>query len=170
MREVHLTPPDVVYENEASIDLGGRVVRLDHYSAGHTLGDQVVSIPAQGVVILGDLLESRSFPIMPWFPDLNDTDVDPTHWREILRTVSREKPTVVIPGHGKVGTVKDIDDLAAHMDLVRHEVIRRCDAGDELAKIQKELTPVLVAQHPDWDLKDWIPMEIMVNHTRLCAK
>lgn len=169
MRDVRLTMPDVVYEHEVSIDLGGRIVRLRHDRAAHTLGDQVISIPAQGVVILGDLLETRSFPIMPWFPELNDTDVDPLGWREVLRSVSQDHPTVVIPGHGRVGTGRDVEALAAHMDVVQREVTRRCEAGADFATIQRELTPVLVAQHPDWDLKEWIAMELQVYHTRLCA-
>jgi len=95
--------------------------------------------------------------------------VDPLGWREVLRSVSQDHPTVVIPGHGRVGTGRDVEALAAHMDVVQREVTRRCEAGADLATIQRELTPVLVAQHPDWDLKEWIAMELQVYHARLCA-
>lgn len=170
MKDVRLTMPDVVYDTEAEIDLGGRVVKLSYYQAAHTLGDQVISVPAQGVVIMGDLLETKSFPIMPWFPDLADTDVDPLNWREIFRKVAATNPKVVIPGHGRIGTVADLNEAAQHMDVAREEVARRCAAGNDLATIQKELTPILEAQHPDWDLKDWIAMEVQVYYERLCRK
>lgn len=170
MKDVRFAMPDVVYDTEAEIDLGGRVVKLNAYGAAHTLGDQVVSVPGQGVVILGDMLETRSFPIMPWFPELADTDVDPLNWREIFRKVAATNPRVVIPGHGRIGTAADLDAAARHMDVAREEVSRRCAAGNALADIQKELTPVLEAQHPDWDLKDWIGMEIQVYYERLCRK
>ena len=168
MKDVRLVAPDVVYDNEAQIDLGERIVKLNYYQAAHTLGDQVVSIPAQGVVILGDLLETRSFPIMPWFPELEDTDVDPLNWREIFRKVAATNPRVVIPGHGPIGNADDLAAAARHMDFARSEVMQRCAAGTPLAQIQKELAPILAAQHTNWDLQDWIGMEIQVYHERLC--
>lgn len=169
LKDVRFVAPDIVYEREAAIDLGGRIVRLNYYGPAHTLGDQVISVPEQGVVILGDLLETKSFPIMPWFADIQDMDVDPSNWREIFRTVERSNPKVVIPGHGRVGTGADVIAAAKHLDTVREEVTRRCAAGQDLPTIQRELTPVLRAQHPDWDLSDWIAGEIQVFHTRLCA-
>jgi len=170
MKDVNFVEPDITYDNEASIDLGGRVVKLNYYQAAHTLGDQVISIPEQGVVILGDLLETNSFPIMPWFPDLQDIDVDPLNWREIFRKVAASNPKIVIPGHGNIGTGADLAASAQHMDFAREEVAKLCAAGKLLPDIQKELTPVLTAQHPDWDLKDWIGMEIQVYYERLCRK
>lgn len=169
LKGVQFVMPDVVYEREAEIDLGGRVVKLSYHQPAHTLGDQVISVPEQGVVILGDLLETNSFPIFPWFPDIQDTDVDPLNWREILRMVERSNPKIVIPGHGRVGTVADVVEAGRHLDAVREAVIQRCAAGHELATIQAELTPVLRTQHPDWQLQDWISKEIEVYQTRLCA-
>jgi len=169
LKDVRFVAPDIVYEREAEIDLGGRIVRLSHHGRAHTQGDQVVSVPAQGVVILGDLLETRSFPIMPWFPEIGDMDVDPLNWREIFRAVALGHPKVVIPGHGRVGTEADLAEAARHLDVVRAEVTRRCAAGQDLPTMQKELVPILRAQHPDWDLPQWIPGEIQVHHARLCA-
>lgn len=170
MKGVKLVTPDIVYDSEAQIDLGGRVVKLNYYKPAHTLGDQVISIPAQGVVILGDLLETQSFPIMPWFPELSDTDVNPANWREIFRNVAATNPVVVIPGHGQVGTAADLDEAARHMDFASKEVTQRCAAGNDLSSIKRDLTPILIAQHPDWDLKDMIPMEIQAYYERLCRR
>jgi glyoxylase-like metal-dependent hydrolase (beta-lactamase superfamily II) len=170
MKDVRLVTPNVVYDNEAEIDLGGRVVKLNYYGPAHTLGDQVISVPSQGVVILGDLLETKSFPIMPWFPDLADTDVDPLNWREIFRKVLATQPAIVIPGHGRIGTAASIETAAAHLDSVREVVAQRCSAGKDLASLQNELTPTLEAQHPDWELKDWIAMEIQAYYERLCPR
>jgi len=170
LKDVHFVMPDVVYERETTLDLGGRVVKLSYHQPAHTLGDQVISVPAQGVVILGDLLETKSFPIFPWFPEIEDTDVDPLNWREIFREVERSNPKVVIPGHGRVGTLTDLVEAGRYMDVVHDEVTRRCAAGQNLATMQKEMTPELRAQHPDWDLQDWIAKEIQVYHVRLCGE
>lgn len=168
MKDIRLVTPEVVYDTEAEIDLGGRVVKLNYYGPAHTLGDQVISVPAQGIVILGDLLETDSFPIMPWFPDLADTDVDPLNWREIFRKVLATHPEIVIPGHGRIGKAASIETAAAHLDSTREAVAQGCATGKDLASLRKELTPILEAQHPDWELKDWIAMEIQAYYERLC--
>lgn len=168
INEVSLATPDIVYDTEAQIDLGGRIVKLNYYYPAHTLGDQVVSIPAQGVVILGDLLETQSFPIMPWFPELSDTDVNPANWREIFRKVAATHPAIIIPGHGHIGTIADLEETAHHMDFVNKAVTEQCAAGNDLPAIQQDLTPTLIAQHPEWDLKEMIGMEIQAYYERLC--
>lgn len=168
MKNLQLVTPDIVYDNEAEIDLGGRVVKLNYYGIAHTLGDQVVSIPKQGVVILGDLLETKSFPIMPWFPELADTDVNPANWREIFRKVAATNPQVVIPGHGHIGTAADLDVAAQHMDFASQAVTQRCAAGDDLPTIQRDLKPLFIAQHPDWSVQEMIGMEIQAYYERQC--
>ncbi|WP_431257505.1 MBL fold metallo-hydrolase [Roseateles chitinivorans] len=169
LKDVEFVPPDIIYEREAQIDLGGRLVRLESVGPAHTLGDQVVSVPSEGVVILGDLFETNSFPIMPWFPQIQDTDVDPIRWRAIFRSVEQSAPTVVIPGHGRIGALADLQAAAEHLDFVSKEVSARCAAGQDLAAMQSELTPILKAQHPGWDLSNWIAGEIQVFHRRLCS-
>jgi len=170
LKDVRFVTPDIVFDHETEIDLGGRIVKLSYQQRAHTLGDQVVSVPAQGVVILGDLLETRSFPIVPWFPEIEDTDVDPINWREIVRKAEQSHPKVVIPGHGRVGTAADLAALGRHMDLVRTEVAQRCSSGQDLARIQEELAPLLRAQQPDWHLPEWIANGIQAWHARLCGK
>ena len=118
---------------------------------------------------VGLALETKSFPILPWIPEIEDTDVDPLNWRETFRQVERSNPKVVIPGHGSIGTLTDLVEAGRHMAVVRDEVTRRCAAGQNLATMQREMTPLLRAQHPDWDLQDWIANEIQVYRARLCG-
>ncbi|REG86631.1 MBL fold metallo-hydrolase [Marinomonas pollencensis] len=169
MKEVKFVKPDVLYDGQASIDLGGRTVKLNYYGPAHTLGDQVISVPDQGVYILGDLLETESFPIMPWFPEMSETDVDPENWRTILHNIATTKPTVVVPGHGPVGTAADINALIHHMDKATAEVKTLCANGVGIKDIQKQVTPLLIAQQPTWLLQDWIPMELQADYAHLCG-
>src|SRR5690242_18805301 len=72
---VELVEPHVVYDGGADLDLGGRLVRLRSHGPAHSRGDQVIYLPAEGVLFTGDLVETRLFPIFPFFPP-HDTDVD----------------------------------------------------------------------------------------------
>jgi hypothetical protein len=67
--------------------------------------------------------------------------------------------------------------LTAFEIAVRHGSFARAASelavtggANDLSSIQRDLTPVPIAQHPDWDLKDMIPMEIQAYYERLCRR
>ena len=66
LAEVVLDPPDRVFTDAATLDLGGREIRLAYLGRGHTDNDIVVSIPDADVLCAGDLLENGA---PPWFGD-----------------------------------------------------------------------------------------------------
>ena len=66
LAEVVLDPPDRVFADAATLDLGGREIRLAYLGRGHTDNDIVVSIPDADVLCAGDLLENGA---PPWFGD-----------------------------------------------------------------------------------------------------
>ena len=80
---------------------------------------------------MGDLLVTKNHP------DL--TDGDPHTWLNILDKVKALEPTRLIPGHGKMGTVKDITTLQRYikdlLNVAEHERItsKRVDASQPLA-------------------------------------
>lgn len=88
--EIELLPPDLTFSDRLTLDLGdGREVRL-HHLPGHTRGDVVVHLPADGVIATGDLLDALPFGGHgnpdAWIPSLNR--LDHLGW------------TVAVPGHG----------------------------------------------------------------------
>ena len=94
LAEVTIRPPDRTVHTDATLDVGGRAVRLCHLGRGHTDGDLVVLIPDADVVVAGDLVE-ESGP-----PDFGDAY--PLEWPETLAALDRllSPATVVLPGHG----------------------------------------------------------------------
>jgi glyoxylase-like metal-dependent hydrolase (beta-lactamase superfamily II) len=91
---VVLDPPDRVFADAATLDLGGREIRLAYLGRGHTDNDIVVSIPDADVLCAGDLLENGA---PPWFGDGFPMDWPATAERILAMTGDR---TVVSPGHG----------------------------------------------------------------------
>ena len=75
-----IVSPDETYDGASStLDLGGRQVELRTWGLAHTRGDQVVWLPDEKIVFVGDLAEERIFPIFPWFPP-DDADLDAARW------------------------------------------------------------------------------------------
>jgi glyoxylase-like metal-dependent hydrolase (beta-lactamase superfamily II) len=92
--EVVLDPPDQLFSDAASVDLGGREIRLAYLGRGHTDNDIVVSVPDADVLCAGDLLENGA---PPYFGDGYPMDWPATV--EAMLALVGER-TVVVPGHG----------------------------------------------------------------------
>lgn len=148
--------PDRTYADRFRLDLGGRVVDIYSGHAGHTRGDQIIHVPDMKAVFMGDLLETASFPIFPWYPDIGDTDVSPAKWLATLRWAAALDPEIVVPGHGPVGTKADLLGLARYIASVRDDVRARCATAGSVADLRGALEPELKAKHPDWHLSEWV--------------
>jgi glyoxylase-like metal-dependent hydrolase (beta-lactamase superfamily II) len=152
---VELVPPHVVYDGAADLDLGGRLVQLRTWGLAHTRGDQVVVLPAEGILFTGDLIENRFFPIFPFFPP-HDTDVDGHRWIGVLEELQRLGPRIVVPGHGGVGDASLIAATHEYLTLLRSETKRLADEGKDADAIIATLEPQLRARYPDWAASEWI--------------
>jgi glyoxylase-like metal-dependent hydrolase (beta-lactamase superfamily II) len=155
---VELVEPDELYDGELALDLGGTAVELREFGLAHTRGDQVVFLPEQRVLFTGDLVETRLFPIFPWFPP-DDVDVSGSRWIEVLRRLEKLRPEVVVPGHGEVGGPELIREVRAYLEDVRGRVRTAAD-GRSAEEVKAELEPEIRAAYPTWDAPEWIPFAI----------
>jgi len=163
---VELVEPDEVYEDRTSFDLGGIEVELHHFGPAHTRGDQVVFLPETRVLFTGDLVETRLFPIFPWFPP-DDADVDGSRWIEVLGRLEALEPEVVVPGHGEVGGPELIREVRSYLEDVRGRVRDAAEAGASLDEITAALEPRIRADYASWDAPEWIGFAIACFHARL---
>jgi glyoxylase-like metal-dependent hydrolase (beta-lactamase superfamily II) len=152
---VELVEPQIVYDGSADISLGDTVAQLRTYGLAHTHGDQVVFLPEQRVLFTGDLVESRCFPIFPWFPP-DDADVDGDRWIEVLETLERLEPALVVPGHGELGGAEVVATALAFLRELRDETRRLADGGASEDDAAAELDRSMRARHPDWSQPEWI--------------
>jgi glyoxylase-like metal-dependent hydrolase (beta-lactamase superfamily II) len=161
-----LTLPDVVYDGpSAEIDLGGRVVRLLTWGLAHTGGDQVVHLPAEGILFGGDLFETRMFPIVPWFPP-DDTDVDGSRWIDVLGKVIDVGAATIVPGHGEVTDATLVSDVRDYLAWVRGEASRLKAAGVSADDAVAELEPVALERWSTWENPEWIGFAVRCFHDR----
>jgi glyoxylase-like metal-dependent hydrolase (beta-lactamase superfamily II) len=152
---VELATPDVVYDREYDLDLGGRIVQLRAAGRAHSRGDQIVTVPDAGVMFTGDLVEAGQFAIFPWFPP-HDTDVSGTRWLAVMQRLAAQRPRVVVPGHGDVGGPQLLADVRDYLQLLRDETWARRDSAMSEQTIAEELQALMIARHPEWAGQEWI--------------
>jgi glyoxylase-like metal-dependent hydrolase (beta-lactamase superfamily II) len=105
--EVTLIPPTITFGSTLTIDLGGVTVEL-HHLPGHTPDCLVALIPAWGVLLAGDTVETP-------FPIVNDGAALP-RWIDLLaRWANDERVTTVIPCHGEIGDRSLIERNIAYL-------------------------------------------------------
>jgi glyoxylase-like metal-dependent hydrolase (beta-lactamase superfamily II) len=95
--EVVLTSPTVLVGDEATLDLGDRLVELRHLGRGHTDNDLVLHLPDVDLWLAGDLLEESG-------PPCYGSGCFPLEWPGTVgHLLDLVQPgDVVLPGHGAV--------------------------------------------------------------------
>ena len=164
LKEVKLVSPDVVFEHEAEIDLGDMPVRLLHFGAAHTRGDNFVFLPKQRILFAGDVVVNRFFPILP------DGDASGSNWILVLDQLESLGPATIVPGHGAVGDAKLIGAMREYLVGLRTRVAGLHRQGEPLEKIEATLIPETRAKYKDWDNPNWIKNAIENFHPELARK
>ena len=124
--------PDVVYNDEMTLDLGGVTARLFWLGAAHTLGDEFVYVEPDGVLFSGDIVQSKMIPSLP------STDSNPRNWLRILDQLERLKPRHVVPNHGALGTGSLIGEqrtLLSEMQTRVAQLKREGKSADQVADL-----------------------------------
>jgi glyoxylase-like metal-dependent hydrolase (beta-lactamase superfamily II) len=105
---VELRAPTRVFRSTLELDLGDLTVRLEHLP-GHTADECVAWIPAWGVLLAGDAIETP-------LPVVNDAGAVPD-WKDALRRWrNAEGLALVIPSHGRIGGREVVDATIAYLD------------------------------------------------------
>jgi glyoxylase-like metal-dependent hydrolase (beta-lactamase superfamily II) len=87
-----LTWPNLVFNEELSVFLGKREVKLFHLGAGHTAGDIVAWVPDAEVMFSGDLVEFHSACYCG--------DAQLRDWPGTLDMIAGFSPKALVPGRG----------------------------------------------------------------------
>src|SRR6266700_7254775 len=88
---VVLRPPDVIFNQEATIDLGGVTARLLWFGGAHTKGDELTFVEPDRTLISGDVVQNKTMPNM--FGDGGT----PASWLAVLEKVAALNAAHVLP-------------------------------------------------------------------------
>ncbi len=94
--------PNKTFEGEFEIKEGDKYLKIIQ-TDGHTKGSCFVYVPDESIIIAGDLLFSEEIPYF------GDTTADPYLWVEAYQTMIGLSPVKIIPGHGPVTDVKQME-------------------------------------------------------------
>lgn len=135
-RNMVVMAPNVTFDRELDVSLGGRDVQLKFLGLGNTKGDVVVYLPKEKILITGDLLDHPVPYLGGGFPfELVST----------LREMALLYAETIVPGHGDVlkgeegrAYIKLVADFVETVsDEVRKETYRLGNGSGNLEAVQK---------------------------------
>jgi glyoxylase-like metal-dependent hydrolase (beta-lactamase superfamily II) len=143
LADVKLRTPDVLFDGEMKLDLGGVTARLFCLGQAHTSGDMLIFVEEDSVLIPGDIVQSKLFPIMPEESSMKG-------WIAVLDKLAPLKPRLIVPDHGELGDgslIAKEKAMLVEMQGRALELKRQGKSGEEAGKL---LTAELHAKHPDF--------------------
>ncbi len=138
--EVKLVLPDVTFDSEMTIHLGGREVRLAYLGPGQQAGDTFVFFPHARMVFTTGMFGPRSMPNMAFTPSVET-------WLKLLDQLAAMDVDKILPAHGDVSTGKDVKELAA---MLADEYATVKDAIAKGMSLDDALKTLKFPQYKDW--------------------
>lgn len=150
LQDVKPRPPDILFDREVKLDLGGVIARLFLVGPGHTRGDTAIYIEEDKVLFTGDVVVNRFFPIFP------DKDASGKNWLAVLDRFAALQPRSVVPGHGEVGDAGLVTAEQSYLKALRSRAAELKAQGKSPKDAADLLTTEFKMKYPNWDNPGWI--------------
>ncbi len=144
LQDVKVRPPDMTFDKEATLDLGGVTARLFWLGPAHTRGDELIFVREDSVLIPGDIVQDKIVPNMP-----ND-EASPKNWIAILDKLELLNPRFVVPDHGALGDGSLIAKEKAFLVDVQQRSLELKRKGTSVDEAGKIVTAEVKTKYPDW--------------------
>lgn len=117
-----LVLPTMTFGDHMVIHDGEREIQLWHPGfPGHTVGDAVAFLPKDRVLFAGDLAFHYVTPLA--------FQGHIGNWIKAVDQLLTYEADVIVPGHGPIGTKRELRRVRDYLALVRREARKRFDAG-----------------------------------------
>ena len=156
LQNIKFRAPDLLFDSEAKLDLGGVTVRLFYIAPAHTKGDELIFVEEDSVLIPGDIVQKDIFPIMP------NADASFKGWLVNLDRVEALHPKIIVPDHG--ASVVDASQIAtqrAYLQALQARAMELKKQGVSAEDAGKTITAELKAKNPDWPNPNNIAGEVL---------
>jgi glyoxylase-like metal-dependent hydrolase (beta-lactamase superfamily II) len=141
---VTLRTPDVVFDNEATLDLGGVTARLMWLGEAHTKGDELIFVEPDETLISGDVVQNKVVPGI--FGDGGT----PGSWLSVLDKLTRLHVQHVLPDHSAVGDGSLVATERTFINDLRTQALDLKRQGVSAEEAGRRLGAAFKMKYPDW--------------------
>jgi glyoxylase-like metal-dependent hydrolase (beta-lactamase superfamily II) len=141
---VVLRPPDVTFDQEATVDLGGVTARLLWFGGAHTKGDELTFVEPDRTLVSGDVVQNKTMP------NIFGDGGTPATWLAVLDKVDALNAAHVLPDHSPPGDGSLVAAERSLISEIRTRALALKGQGISAEDAGKQITAELKTQHPDW--------------------
>lgn len=125
--------PTITVQDRFTLHRGKRTIAVRYFGRGHTSGDLVVELPAERILVTGDLV---IWPV----PYVGSPQSHPRDWSKTLLGLVSLRPQAIVPGHGPVlrddSYLKQMSELFA---FIAHHVDKEVTGGATLEQTRSHI-------------------------------
>lgn len=144
LRDVSYPTPDILFDNNYVLDLGGLTVRLIQTGPLHTRGDTLILIEEESVLFSGDVLMQEVFP------SFDAENGSYANWLRALDEISVLNPEIIVGAHGGVGEKALVSDWKQLLTSVAESVGRLKAEGLSQSQASRSLLDKIREKYPQW--------------------
>jgi cyclase len=159
MSRLSINAPSVTLDDAVRIQDGQQEVRILYLGKGHTDGDVVVYLPAAKIAFVGDLFFNEAIP------NVQDASIVP--WMKTLAEVLKLDADQFVPGHGAIGSRKDVQNFLAYLETLQSLVKKAVERGDSLEQATRDI--VLPQKYAAYRFQNFFPSNVQKMYAELKA-
>ena len=133
--------PQITFNDELTIHLGGKTVELTYVGRNHTDNSIVMRFPDEGVLFAVDFVPIK---VLPW-RDLRDSYFP--DWIESLKRVEAMDFEILAPAHDELGNKADVRAVRHYMEDLHGDVSEALEEGQSLEEMKNTIT---LEAYKDW--------------------
>ncbi len=144
LSDVKLRTPDILYTDEAKVDLGGATVRLLWFGGAHTKGDELIFVEPDRTLVSGNVVQNKTVP------NIANDGGTPASWLAVLDRIAALNVLHVLPDHSAAGDGSLVTQEKAFITDIRTRAQALKKQGVSAADAGKQISMELKAKYHDW--------------------
>jgi glyoxylase-like metal-dependent hydrolase (beta-lactamase superfamily II) len=143
--------PDITFEKDMTLDLGGVKARLFWLGQAHTKGDEMIEVKPDDTLISGDIVQNKMVPNLP------DDNASMKGWVDILSQLRPMKFKYVVPDHGALGDGSLVEQDFQFFTELQAGALKLKKQGKSADDAGAALLAEFKTKFPDWPNLSAIP-------------
>ena len=139
-----LPEPDITFDREARIDLGGVTARLVWFGGAHTKGDELTFVEPDRTLVSGDVVQNKVVP------NIFGDGGTPSSWLAVLDQVAELHALHVLPDHSAPGDGSLVEAEKNFISDLRTSALELKRKGVSAEDAGKQLSAEFKTKYPDW--------------------
>ena len=148
---VKFRTPDITFDKEITLDLGGVTARLFWMGPAHTQGDEMIDVEPDSTLIPGDIVQNKLVPNAP------DDHSSVKGWVQILAQLRPMHFKYIVPDHGTLGDGSLIEEDYQFLSQLQARALALKSQGKSADEAGQILIMKIKSKFPGWSNLNGIP-------------